>query len=164
MLLLLFGLLLSASLIFAQQIKHSAYRAMLRNLLSHTVPEVSVAQAQADSAAIFLDAREAREYEVSHLEAADWVGYDHFSVDSVLHRWPKNQRIIVYCSVGYRSEKVAEQLVAAGYTDVANLYGGIFEWVNQSHPVVDSAGPTERVHAFDRTWGVWLRRGKKVFK
>jgi rhodanese-related sulfurtransferase len=145
------------------QIKHSGYRAMLRNLLSHSVPERSVTDAVKDSTAIFLDAREPREYEVSHLNGAKYVGYDHFSMDS-LQQIPKNRRIVVYCSVGYRSEKIAEKLIAAGYTDVANLYGGIFEWVNQGQTVVNKKGTTEEVHAYDRTWGVWLRRGKKVYR
>jgi hypothetical protein len=44
------------------------------------------------------------------------------------------------------------------------MYGGIFEWVNNGYPIVNSAGPTQRVHAFDRTWGVWLKKGEKVYK
>jgi 3-mercaptopyruvate sulfurtransferase SseA len=71
----------------------------------------------------------------------------------------------VYCSVGYRSEKVSEQLRQAGYQTVYNLYGGIFEWKNQGHPVVNAEGePTERVHAYNRSWGVWLKKGDKVYR
>ena len=66
----------------------------------------------------------------------------------------------MYCSVGYRSEKVSEKLIKAG----SNMYGSIFEWVNQGRPVYDSDGvPTDRVHAFDETWGAWLLKGEKVF-
>jgi len=28
---------------------------------------------------------------------------------------------------------------------------------------VNADGPTERVHAYSRTWGLWLRKGKKVY-
>jgi predicted sulfurtransferase len=76
---------------------------------------------------------------------------------------PKDTPIIVYCSVGYRSEKVAEQIIAAGYTQVSNLYGGIFEWVNEEQPVYDTKGKTQKVHAYNKVWGVWLRKGKKVY-
>ncbi|MEL6718853.1 MAG: rhodanese-like domain-containing protein, partial [Bacteroidota bacterium] len=68
-----------------------------------------------------------------------------------------------YCSVGYRSEKISEQLLEAGFKDVSNLYGGIFEWKNQDHEVVDEKGATEKVHAYDRVWGFWLKEGKKVY-
>ncbi|MDF9798803.1 hypothetical protein OKW21_004066 [Catalinimonas alkaloidigena] len=44
------------------------------------------------------------------------------------------------------------------------MYGGIFEWVNQGQDVVDSSGqPTEKVHAYDRVWGIWLKQGEKVY-
>ncbi|MBI1194042.1 MAG: rhodanese-like domain-containing protein, partial [Bacteroidetes bacterium] len=43
-------------------------------------------------------------------------------------------------------------------------YGGIFEWVNAGNSVVDPSGkPTERVHAYNRTWGLFLERGEKVY-
>ena len=42
----------------------------------------------------------------------------------------RESTIVVYCSVGYRSEKIAEELDKLGFTNVSNLYGGIFEWIN----------------------------------
>lgn len=145
------------------QVENASYRLMLKKLLAHSVPEISVEKAVADSTAIFLDSREKKEFDVSHIAGAIWVGYDDFDPARTA-QLAHNQRIIIYCSVGYRSEKVTEKLLAAGFSDVQNLYGGIFEWVNQGHPVVDFTGEkTRRVHAFDRVWGVWLRRGKKVY-
>lgn len=156
------SLLLLAMTTFAQ-VKSGPYRLMLKSLLHHTVPEMQVQEAVRDHTnLVFLDAREPEEYAVSHLAGAIPVGYDHFAV-AALTDLSKDAPIVVYCSVGYRSEKVTEQLRAAGYTQVSNLYGGIFEWVNQGHPVVNADGPTERVHAYSRTWGVWLRKGKKVY-
>jgi rhodanese-related sulfurtransferase len=141
----------------------SSFGAMLKTLLAHTVPEISVTGAAAEKDALFLDAREAAEYEVSHIANALYVGYDSFTLDSLV-KIPKDQPLIVYCSVGYRSEKVSEQLIADGYTNVKNLYGGIFEWKNQGLPVVDESNETtERVHAYSRTWGIWLKNGKKVY-
>ena len=156
------GCLLLAMVSFAQ-VKSGAYRLMLKSLLHHTVPEMQVQEAVSDSAhLVFLDAREPEEFSVSHIAGAIPVGYDHFTI-AALPDLPKNARILVYCSVGYRSEKVTEQLYAAGYTNVSNLYGGIFEWINQGYPVVDGQGPTKRVHAYSPAWGVWLRKGKKVY-
>lgn len=146
------------------QVQSVSYELMLKGLLQHSVPEIQVQDAakMADKA-IFLDAREPREYEVSHLKGAVYAGYDHFDLSSLAHV-SKDQEIIVYCSVGYRSEKISEKLRAAGYKRVSNLYGGIFEWVNQGHPVCDAQGTTSKVHAYDRTWGIWLNKGKKVYK
>ena len=140
------------------------YQFMLQTLLSHSVPEVGVPEAaDRQEDAVFLDAREPAEYEVSHIEGARHVGYDHFDLNS-LADIPKDREVVVYCSVGYRSEKVSEQLIEAGYTKVVNLYGGIFEWKNQGREVVDSSGQaTERVHAFDRKWGIWLKEGERVY-
>jgi len=127
------------------------------------VPEVSVPEAIKMKDVIFLDAREEAEYEVSHLAAAVFVGYEKFNLESI-SRLEKNSKIVVYCSVGYRSEKIAEKMKAAGFTNVSNLYGGIFEWVNQENPVVDTDGQeTKNVHAYNKTWGVWLNKGNKVY-
>jgi rhodanese-related sulfurtransferase len=146
------------------QVESKAYNTMLRTLLKHNVPEVSARTAALDSArTLFVDARERREYEVSHLNRAVWVGYDHFD-DGALQQTDRNQKIVVYCSVGYRSERIAERLQAKGFTNVSNLYGGIFEWVNVGLPVYKAEQRTEAVHAYNRTWGMWLKRGKKVYE
>lgn len=158
----LLALLLLSVWVCSAQVKSAAYRSMLKNLLSHTVPEITVDSARQVSNAVFLDAREPKEFEVSHLQNAKYVGYDHFSMAN-LPAVPKDTPVIVYCSVGYRSEKVAEKLIAAGYTNVSNMYGGIFEWVNEGQSVYNKDGATPKVHAYNRTWGVWLKKGKKVY-
>ncbi len=162
-------LLASALSLFAiasfGQVKSGAYRVMLNGLLSHSVPETGVMEAARDSAAcVFLDAREPREYAVSHIAGAISVGYDHFDLENLPTNLSKDQRIVVYCSVGYRSEKVTEKLQKAGFSNVSNLYGGIFEWTNQGLPLVNQTGVTNEVHAYSRSWGVWLKKGKKVYK
>jgi rhodanese-related sulfurtransferase len=162
--LLVAGLSVFALALFAQ-VKNAAYRQMLDGLLSHSVPELAVRDAaRGSSDCIFLDAREPREYAVSHIPGAISVGYDHFDLGKLPAALPKNRCIVVYCSVGYRSEKVAEKLRAAGFANVSNLYGGIFEWANQGYAVVNEAGPTRKVHAYDRSWGVWLKKGDKVYE
>ena len=146
------------------QVQSSAFNLTLKALLSHSVPEVTVPQFKEMSTVLLLDAREKDEYEVSHIANAKLVGYDHFKVES-LGGIDKKKKIVVYCSVGYRSEKISEKLKHAGFTDVSNLYGGIFEWVNQGNLVVDSDGKaTEDIHAYNKTWGVWLDKGNKVYE
>ncbi|WNJ16416.1 rhodanese-like domain-containing protein [Pontibacter sp. G13] len=143
----------------------SAFDVMVEGLLDHSVPEFTVeAFKNADQASfLILDAREPREFEVSHLPNARCVGYDELDLSAVEHL-DKTQPILVYCSVGYRSEKVAEKLKAAGFQAVYNLYGGIFDWTNQGLKVVDSSGQmTERVHGFSPAWGIWVQHGEVVY-
>ncbi len=148
---------------YSQHVENASYNLMLKSLLSHSVNELGVKEVYADTTAIFLDAREKNEYQVSHIKNAVWCGYDHFEINRISHV-QKNKKIIVYCSVGYRSEKIAEKLINAGYTNVYNMVGGIFEWKNQDFPVVDSYGnSTQKVHAYSKTWGIWLHNAEKIY-
>lgn len=141
----------------------TAFDAMVRALLSHSVPELSIDAKTDVSAFVILDTREKSEFEVSHLPGAIWVGYDNFDIRRISHL-PKVSRILLYCSVGYRSERVAEKLRLAGYHSVTNMAGGIFAWVNSGRRVVDANGATTtRVHGYSRAWGVWVNRGTVVY-
>ncbi|GAA4468316.1 hypothetical protein GCM10023189_53430 [Nibrella saemangeumensis] len=145
------------------QTTSSAYKVMLETLYKKSVPLITVEELRQKSGVILLDTRSRNEYMVSHLPGARWVGYDDFDLQR-LASIPKSAEIVLYCSVGVRSERVGEKLQAAGYTNVKNLYGSLFEWVNQGNPVVDKRGqPTRRVHAYSRLWSVWLNRGDKVY-
>ena len=62
------------------------------------------------------------------------------------------------------SEKIADKIKNAGFKDVHNLYGGIFEWKNEEFPLVDINGEeTEQVHVYSKRWGKWLRNGEKIY-
>ncbi len=128
--------------------------------------EGSVPLAKPDSCpenALFLDAREKAEFDVSHIPGALYIGYDDFDIHA-LDSISKKRELVVYCSVGYRSEKIGEKLLEAGYENVTNLYGGIFLWVNEDREVVNDEGPTKRVHAYNYLWGNWLEKGEKVYE
>ncbi|MGS0526220.1 rhodanese-like domain-containing protein [Zobellia nedashkovskayae] len=152
---------LIASISFSQ----SKIDKTLKKLNKESVDYIHVQALEKVSNPILLDAREKEEYDVSHLENAIWVGYDTFQLDSVIQKVQnKNSEIVVYCSIGVRSENIGEELEEAGYTNVKNLYGGIFEWKNEGYPVYDSIGnTTEQVHAFNKHWGKLLTSGEKVY-
>ena len=161
---ILIGSLLSISLTGYGQIKSKAYATMIQALYKDTVPLINVSDVKNQPDAVLLDTRAKAEYDVSHLPNARWVGYDDFDLSRVADV-PKNANVIVYCSVGYRSEKVGEKLLKAGYQRVRNLNGSLFEWVNEGNPVVTNEGkPTQRVHAYSKLWGIWLNRGEKVYE
>lgn len=144
-----------------QRVKSSSYDILLQGLLSHTVEEVSVEDLKKMPSAQLLDSREEDEYRVSHINGATHVGYDDFD-KSALKKLDKSKPVVVYCSVGYRSEKIAEKLEKEGFKEVYNLYGGIFEWVNQDNPVYNSKGKTKDIHPYSWLWGQWLSKGNKT--
>jgi rhodanese-related sulfurtransferase len=112
---------------------------------------------------IFLDTREKKEFDISHIKGAKCVGYDNFSMTN-LKSIPKDSEIIVYCSIGARSQNIGEKLEKAGYTNVKNLYGGIFQWNNSGLPKVNSSEKaTSRIHGYSKDWGKWLKKGTIVY-
>lgn len=146
------------------QVESKSFDVLLKTMLKNTVTKISVKELipKIDQV-VLLDAREPQEYEVSHLKNAKYVGFNKFNI-STLEDLPKNSEIVVYCSIGVRSEKIGEKLKAAGFTNVKNLYGSIFEWVNQGNQVFDTQNhPTKKVHAFNKKWGIWLNKGEKVY-
>lgn len=124
--------------------------------ISFSAPVIDVKEAfKNKSSYIFLDAREASEYNISHIKDALFVGYDNFDKNK-LKNIPKDQPIIVYCSIGYRSEKIAVKLRKSGFQKVYNLYGSIFEWVNQGHPVYSHDKEVKKVHTYNKKWSKWM--------
>ena len=145
------------------QSKQAAYETMLAGLYKNTVPAVAVPADSLQSYTV-LDTRPAEEFAVSHLPRAQRVGYEDFDLAAVAHL-PKDAPILLYCSVGYRSERIGERLQEAGYTRVYNLYGGIFQWANQDRPLRNAEGAaTEAVHPYSDEWGIWLTDGKASYQ
>ncbi len=143
----------------------------LDNLLNKwnrkNVPYISVQTLSLpNTKAILLDARETYEYNVSHIKDAIHVGYNNFKLSEITKKLPDNKddKIVVYCSLGIRSETIALKLIKEGYTNVYNLYGGIFEWKNANYKVQDTLGNnTEKIHTFNKRWSKWLLKGEKVY-
>ncbi len=146
----------------------TAFDEMLKKYYKGTVETIPAAQLyedmQNDTGIVILDAREKREYDVSHLKNAVYVGFSEFSFKKV-KKLPKDAKIIVYCSIGARSENIGEKLLSKGFKNVYNLYGGIFDWKNKGYQVYDNSGEeTEDVFAYSKEWGVWLKKGNKVYE
>ncbi len=146
--------------------KPAGYDEELEGMYKNSVELVSAKDVASDikSKDIYLlDTREKPEFKVSHLKDSRWVGYNTFSIKAVADI-PKDAEIVVYCSLGVRSEQIGEKLQNAGYTNVRNLYGGIFEWVFHDQPIVDKKEfTTDKVHTYDKNWSKWLLKGSKVY-
>ena len=109
---------------------------------------------------LLLDVRQAEEYEVSHLPRAIHVSPE--TTDFTFLEERRNDPIVVYCSVGYRSSRLAKRLQEAGFSDVANLEGSIFEWANQGRPLERENTPADKVHPFNRIWGRLLDESRRA--
>ena len=147
---------------------YDSFEELKNRIISKTIPLISAEDlkkiANTKKPFLILDAREAKEFKVSHIERAKHVGYNKFKI-SKLKKVDKSTTIVVYCSVGYRSEKVGEKLKKAGFKKVMNLQGGIFEWKNQGYSVYDKEEKeTKKIHAYSKEWGKWLIKGEKVYE
>jgi rhodanese-related sulfurtransferase len=133
----------------------------ISQLISFSVPTIGVSELKNMEGEVYiLDAREKEEYEISHIPNAIYIGYNKLE-KKVLKTIPKDANIVLYCSVGYRSEKIGEKFQKKGFTNVRNLYGSIFEWINQGNEVHDKEGkPTDKVHTYNKKWSQWVEEGK----
>ena len=136
-------------------------------MIKHKVPVITVQELKKElkerdeeKPLVLLDTRELKEFKVSHIEDARHVGYKKFNLKTIAGI-PKKTPIVVYCSLGVRSERIGEMLEKAGYRKVKNLLGGIFEWVNRGNPVVDlDKQSTQQVHAYK--WSCQARRASLI--
>ncbi len=163
----IFSTLIFLLIVFSAGAQKS-YVELLEQYNTQSIPYISVEELrmlQMNDSVIILDAREPKEFVVSHIASAKNVGFNDFtSEEKQLQNLTKNTSIIVYCSVGIRSEKIGEKLKKAGFTNVKNLYGGIFEWKNKDYPVIDSTGRrTENVHTFSKRWSKYLHAGNPIY-
>jgi rhodanese-related sulfurtransferase len=145
-------------------IRNPNFDETIKSYLDFSVPIISVDSLYKNyNNYILLDARAKSEYEVSHLPGAHYIGYKKPQL-SVVKNLDTSKNIVLYCSIGYRSEVIAKKLQKKGY-NVINLYGSIFEWVNKGYPLQDENGlDTKTVHGYDKSWSKWVENKEyKIF-
>ena len=148
--------------------QNNSFDKMLDGLLRFSVPTIQPAELEAeilsDSTIVLIDARASREFEISHLKGAINLPEGEKELLSALPPEYKNKKIVIYCSVGYRSEKMAELFLETGFSNVKNLYGGLFLWNNEGRNMVDSQNkPTSKIHPYNSSWGKWIIQGEKTY-
>ncbi len=142
---------------------------LLKKHNNDNIPYITVSelhQLQSQDKVLILDSREKNEFDVSHIPRAILVGYNQFSVEEFSKKIKdKETPIVVYCTLGIRSNVNANKLQNEGFTNITNLYGGICEWKNKGYTVVDPSGnATENVHLFSEKWNKWLKNGNAVYE
>lgn len=118
---------------WAEQRAYSGNRIRETVVESITSTELS-SLLQKDPRVLLLDVREDDERAAARIEPSLHIPMN--SVPDRLNELPRDRRIIVLCHHGGRSYAVASYLETEGYTDVANLTGGIDEWARVVDPSV----------------------------
>jgi len=115
------------------------------------VPDIEPAEAMRlmhEGKALFIDVRGEKEQQVSMLPGA--ITENQFLKDPGRYR---DRTLIAYCTISYRSGKLAERLKARGIT-LFNLKGGLLAWVHAGGKVYDQNGETRRIHVYGRKWNL----------
>jgi len=131
--------------------RRAELQAMYRNYKKDfaDVPDIAPAEAMEllkAGRALFVDVREQREQKVSMLPGA--------VTEKEFLRNPEryHDRVVIgYCTISYRSGKLAEKLKARGII-MLNLEGGLLAWVHAGGKVYDRNGETRRIHVNGRKW------------
>lgn len=98
-----------------------------------------------------IDTRKPEEFSVSHLPQAQHIS----DLQTAQKNLDPNVITVAYCSVGYRSSRLAEELQSLGYNKVWNLEGSIFQWANEGRILIQNGQPTQQVHPYSQKWQ-WL--------
>jgi rhodanese-related sulfurtransferase len=153
-------LFILAGTVLGSSVRANNLNKAVDDMLKGSIPVINTTELDTQLAEnkelVLLDACEKYEYELSHLPGAQWVGYDGFSLKSVTGI-NKDKTIVVYCSIGVRSERIAEKLKSNGFNTVLNLYGGIFAWANENRMLLDKNQlATQSVHGYNKKWAQLL--------
>lgn len=107
------------------------------------VPAVSVAQAQAQSAAgqaVLIDVREPHEYADVRAPGARLIPLGQLAQRLAELPQDKAMPVLLVCRSGSRSAAAVDMLGKAGYTQTLNVTGGMNAWQKAGLPVVRGTG------------------------
>lgn len=113
---------------------------------------------------LIFDVRQPEEFKVSHIKEAIQINPD-IELDSFKKKFSglvSGKIVIFYCSVGVRSSALASRLEStlqeASVSAYYNLKGGVFQWHNDSRPLIKDNGiSTENIHPYSDHWGQLIK-------
>lgn len=150
-------LLLSCQKKLPSKFEHltSDFDKMTQNYLKFNVPTITIDELDSSAHYLLIDCRSSEEYSVSTINGAINIEKPSSAAD-ILQKYNKDNPIVVFCSIGYRSEKMTNSLIKLGYKNTNNLYGSIFEWANRGLPLHNKNKPTDTIHTYNRNWSKWI--------
>jgi rhodanese-related sulfurtransferase len=105
---------------------------------------------------ILVDVREEKEQSVSMLPGAITAKQFEKNIDKY-----KRERIIAYCTIGYRSGEFASKHKSL---KVINLIGGVLMWSHSQGSFVNKKGATKKVHTYSNDWNFLNSKYEAVSK
>ncbi len=114
------------------------------------------------AAYVLIDVRTLSEWRISHLPQAQRI--DRLEDLLALTKRQPDVVLILYCSIGERSSRLAHALsMQAPTARVMNLTGGIFTWATTDGSMITDTGTRTRlVHPYDSHWGGLLPADRRA--
>jgi phage shock protein E len=103
--------------------------------VQHLTP-AAFAEAARQQGTILVDVRTTEEYAAGHIEGARNIDVEAADFAQRIAALDKSASYALYCKSGHRSGIAAQQMLAAGFTRVVDLAGGIAAWTNDGRQVV----------------------------
>jgi sodium/bile acid cotransporter 7 len=123
---------------------YNEYRKLFPEVKEMTVGELIERNSRENL--VLVDVRTEAERAVSIISGA--ISIENFKANK--ERW-KNQTIVAYCTIGYRSGLFAKEIGATGF-DVYNLKGGVLSWAQTGHELSINGQMTREVHVYGKKW------------
>ncbi|MEO6094625.1 MAG: rhodanese-like domain-containing protein [Fibrobacteria bacterium] len=141
-----------------EKLENKLRMAVLKATKDLKVPIIKAAELKTvidDTGLVLVDVRKTGEQQVSMLPHALTTAQ---FAETFRHGIPKGKRLVVYCTIGYRSGRYAEELAKQGIK-AENLEGGVLAWsfAGGKFLMQDGNGgwtETNRIHVYDAEWNI----------
>ncbi len=87
-----------------------------------------------EPAPTLIDVRTPAEFAESHLAGASLVDFNAADFRERIATYPRDASYVIYCRSGNRSEGARRVMTDLGFTDVADIEGGILAWTQAGLP------------------------------
>ena len=101
----------------------------------------------ANSGALLIDVRDAKDYEAGHIIEARHIPAAEIANRAESLKKYKEKPVIVYCEAGTASAGAAKALRASGFNKVVTLSGGLNSWRQDNLPLVKGAAKKDGKHS-----------------
>jgi len=82
-----------------------------------------------------VDVRTPQEFAQGHLEGAVLVDFNAPDFRDRIAEFPRDGHYVIYCRSGNRSAGARQVMTDLGFTDVADIEGGVVAWAEQGRPL-----------------------------
>ncbi|SNR71306.1 rhodanese-like domain-containing protein [Lutibacter flavus] len=83
-----------------------------------------------------IDIRTPQEFAQGHIEGAVNINYFDRSFLEQVSKFDKNKPIFIYCRSGSRTSSASKKMINQGFSEVADLQGGIMNWAKNKNKIV----------------------------